>query len=47
MCDISEQRMNREDYPQLYRAADALSIKYQKRHYILLALYLGLLIVGT
>lgn len=31
MCDISEQRMNREDYPQLYRAADALSIKYQKR----------------
>ena len=30
MCDISEQRMNREDYPQLYRAADALSIKYQK-----------------
>lgn len=47
MTDIGKETMKREDYPQLYRTADSLSLSYQKRHYLLLLAYLLLLIIGV
>lgn len=47
MEDIAKQKMNREDYPHLYRVADSLSIKHQKRHFRLLFGYLMLLLLGA
>ena len=41
------ENMDRSDYPQLYRAADGLSIKYQKIYFSLLGGYLVTLIVGS
>lgn len=47
MNDLDKETMNYIDYPQLYRAADFLSIRYRKIHFGLLAVYLLSLIVGA
>lgn len=47
MNDLDKETMNYIDYPQLYRVADSLSVKYQKKHFGLLAAYLLLLIVSA
>lgn len=47
MSEFNKKTMHYIDYPQLYRAADNLSIKYQKIHFGLLATYLLSLIVGA
>lgn len=39
--------MNNADYPQLYRAADNLSIQHQKEHFRLLFGYLSSLVIGS
>ena len=46
MSSFSILFMKEEDYPQLYRAADNLSIRYQNIHYGLLFSYLLTLILG-
>lgn len=47
MNKFKNMTMDRSDYPQLYRAADSLSIKYQKIHFGLLVAYLLSLIAGA
>lgn len=47
MSELNNQTMNRKDYPQLYRTADNLSIKYQKIYLGLLCGYLVSLIFGS
>lgn len=47
MNKLGNKTMSRADYPQLYRAADCLSITYQKVYFGLLGGYLVTLIVGS
>lgn len=47
MNKFENMTMDRSDYPQLYRASDGLSIKYQKIYFWLHGCYLVTLIVGS
>ena len=47
MNELENKTMNNADYPQLYRAADNLSIQHQKEHFRLLFGYLSSLVIGS
>ena len=47
MNELENKTMNNADYPQLYRAADNLSIQHQKEHFRLLLGYLSSLVIGS
>lgn len=47
MNELENKTMNNADYPQLYRAADNLSIQHQKERFGLLFGYLSSLVIGS